>query len=133
VQSTDAIWDKLAKDMCFRDERHMYDVFYGEMQLSVSEIADRLKVGTATLNRRMHLKGVVKRSRGGARKSADKKALLFYLDQRIIMALKNKTIADLWQMSYSLVYNYKRWKAGGSCVGYNLSATGREHTMEDVR
>jgi hypothetical protein len=111
----------------------MYEVMYEEEGLSVAEIADRLKCGTATLNRRMHAYRIAKRPRGGARRSADKKLLLFYLDQRLVCFTKNRVLSDLYDISYSMVYNYKRWKACGSLVGYNLTAVGRERTMEDIR
>lgn len=132
-QSTDEEWQQLAVSLCFKDERHMYEVMYGEENLTVAEIADRLKCGTATLNRRMSAYKIKKRPRGGARRSADKKQILFYLDQRVVMGLKNKTLAALYDMSYSMAYGYKRWKAGGSFIGYNLSASGRTHSMEGIR
>jgi len=111
----------------------MYEAFYNEQGLSVMEIADRLDAGTATINRRMSFYQIVKRPRGGARKTADKKATLFYLDQRVVMALPNRLLAEMYDMSYSVVYQYKRWKAGGSFIGYNLSSTGRQVSMEGMR
>lgn len=132
-RSTDDEWHQLAVSLCFRDERHMYEVFYTQMGLSVAEIADRLKCGTATLNRRMSAYKIPKRPRGGAKRGADKKQFLFYLDQRIVMGITNRALSDLYEISYSMVYNYKRWKAGGSFAGYNLSSVGRKVSMEGIR
>lgn len=131
--STDQDWNLIAQTLCFRDERHMYEVLYEEEGRSVLEISQILNCGTATLNRRMHTYGIKKRSRGGARSSSDKLAVLFYMDQRVVMALANKTLAEMLDMSYSRVYKYKRWKSGGSYIGYNLSSSGSEKTMEAVR
>jgi hypothetical protein len=132
-RSIDDEWDELAKSLCFRDEEHMYRVLYEQEGLSVQEISERLRCGTATLNRRMHRFKIAKKPRGGARKSAEKKSFLFYLDQRVVMALPNRLCGDLFGMSYSMVYNYKRWKAAGSFVGYNLTATGSPNSLEGVR
>lgn len=131
--STDADWNILAKQLCFRDERHMYEVLYEQEGLSVAEIADRLNCGTATLNRRMHAYGINKRPRGGARRTGNKVQVLFYMDQRVIMALKNRVIAEMLDISYSMVYQFKRWKSGGLYTGYNLSAQGTMKSMEGVR
>lgn len=132
-KSTQDDWNVLAQSLCFRDERHMYEVMYEEEGRSVQEIADILQCGTATLNRRMHAYQIRKRPRGGARTASEKASVLFYMDQRVIMALSNKLLAELLNMSYSRIYSYKRWKSGGSYVGYNLSSQGSEKSMEGVR
>jgi transposase len=49
------------------------------------------------------------------------------------MGLKNRALSEMYDMSYSVVYGYKRWKAGGSYAGYNLSNVGRIHSMEGIR
>ena len=132
-RSTDDDWQQIAESLMFKDEKHMFETFYTEEGLSVNEIADRLNCGSATINRRMSAYDIVKRPRGGARKTADKRAILFYLDQRMVMAMPNKLLSEIYNMSYSVVYNYKRWKAGGSFIGYNLSSTGRKVSMEGIR
>lgn len=132
-RSTDDDWQQLAESLMFKDEKHMFETFYVEEGLSVNEIAERLNVGTATVNRRMSAYNINKRPRGGPRKTADKRSILFYLDQRVVMAMPNKLLSEVYGMSYSVVYQYKRWKAGGSFIGYNLSATGRQISMEGIR
>ena len=132
-RTTDEDWQLMAESLCFKSEKHMYDVFYNEEHLTVLEISERLNAGTATVNRRMALHGIVKRRRGGPHKSGDKRAILFYMDQRVVMGLPNKLIAELYGMSYSVVYQYKKWKAAGSYVGYNLSQSGRQQGMEGLR
>lgn len=131
-QSTNQDWNHLAQQLCFRDERHMYEVLYEQEHLSVSEIADRINCGTATINRRMHAFGIVKRPRGGARRTASKAQILFYMDQRVVMYLRNRVLAEMIGSSYSKIYGYKRWKAGGSYTGYYLSSQGTL-SMEGVR
>lgn len=131
--TADMEWNALAQALMFKDERHMYEVLYEQEGLSVGEIADRLKCGTATLNRRMSAYKIKKRPRGGARKGVDKRAVLFYMDQRLILAIPNALLAEMLGCSYSLCYHYKKWKAGGSVAGYNLSNMGRKESMESVR
>lgn len=131
--TTDTEWNQLAQSLMFRDERHMYEVMYEQEGRTVSEIADLLKCGPATLNRRMSAYKIKKRPRGGARKPMDKRNALFYMDQRILMAIPNRPLSEYLGLSYSLVYHYKRWKAGGSYVGYNLSAVGRQTSLEGMR
>ncbi len=131
--STDEEWNALAQALMFKDECHMYQVLYEEEGLPVSEIASRLNCGTATLNRRMSAYRIKKRPRGGAHSKSDKRSILFYVDQRLIVALPSKLLSEMYGMSYSLVYQYKRWKAGGSYAGYNLTNSGRKTSMEGLR
>lgn len=128
-ECTDSQWAQLARDLCFQDERSMYMALYIEQGLSVIDIAERLKAGTATINRRMALWKIPKRSRGGARRSADNKVFLFYMDQRVVVSLKNSLLSEMVGCSYSVVYNYKRWKAGGSVLGYYLTSAGSKNSV----
>ncbi len=130
-QYDDARWERLAHDLCFKSERSMYEALYVEQGLSINEIAERLKVGSATINRRINLWKIPKKSRGGARRSADKRQALWYMDQRVICSVKNAYLADMTGCSYSMIYNYKRWKAGGSVGGYYLTATGSIDPVND--
>jgi len=111
-KNTDPEWNALARALCFRDERHMYEVLYTEQMLSVAEIAERLNAGTCTINRRMAQYGIRKRQRGGAQGTAVKKQLLWRLDQRVVMTLKNSALAEMLDISHGVVYHYKRWKYG---------------------
>lgn len=132
-RTADSEWNAIAQALMFKDERHMYEVLYEQERLSVAEIALRLKCGTTTLNRRMSAYKIKKKQRGGAQRGADKRSVLFYMDQRVIMAIPNSLLRELVGCSYSVCYHYKRWKAGGSLIGYYLSSQGRESSMEDMR
>lgn len=131
--SADAEWNALAQSLMFKDERHMYEVLYEQENLSVAEIALRLKCGTTTLNRRMSAYKIKKKQRGGSHRNTDKRAVLFYMDQRVVLMIPSTLLSELVNCSYSLCYHYKRWKAGGSLQGYYMSSQGRQTSMEALR
>jgi hypothetical protein len=115
-------WDTLAHEMCFRNERDMLETFYETM--SIAEIANRLGVGTATINRRLNLCGIEKRSRGGDNTKARLSVLLYHIDQRTVMAMPGNEFAATFGISKSRVYKYKRWKCNNNPIGMMLNAKG---------
>jgi len=110
-------WDVLAKHLGFTDERDMLEDLYETQELPISEIARRLEVGTATINRRLDQLGVCKRKRGGANRSGDQTLKLFRLDPRVVLSLRPKLLSELTGVSKPLCYKFQKSRILGGSDG----------------
>ena len=120
----ESVWDILAKQLCFENERDMLTTLY--MSKSVSEIATMLKCGQATIHRRLGLYGIKLRQRGGAQGKGEQKYKLFHVDQRVIMFIGLTYAAKQLKVSNATLYKYKRWASGGTERGYNRNVSGTD-------
>lgn len=110
-------WNGLAREVGFRDERHLLEYFYVEERLPISVIAQKLGCGPATVANRLTKHGIPKRRRGGANNSQRLWRKLFRLDQRLVFTTSNEDLALLLHCSASVVYKYKRTVTGGGPRG----------------
>jgi transposase len=104
----------------------MWEEMYVKDGLSIANIADRLQCGTATVNRRLLQAGFTLKTRGGARLQGQKRFQLFHMDQRLVHGLKTQDISDRFDISYAVVYHYKKWKCGGDMAAYARDQKGLE-------
>lgn len=101
-------WHGIARLCGFEDEKSMLTQFYVVEGLPVSDIAERLNCGPATIANRLTKHQIPKRSRGGANNSQIITKRLFRLDQRRVFGSPEQEIATLLDCSRSTVYKYKR-------------------------
>jgi len=105
-------WNCFARSLGYKDERDMMEDMYANQRLPISEIANRIKVGTATISRRLSLLGVDKRSRGGANNPGRQTSKLFHFDQRVVLSLDLNRLATITRISRSLCYKYRITRIG---------------------
>ena len=86
----------------------MLQYFYIEEQLSVQDIARRLKCGPATVCNRLYKHKIDVRKAGGANNSHRIRKHLQRMDQRIVFSTINEALSDMLSCSTSTVYKYKR-------------------------
>lgn len=133
-------WDDLARSIGYRDERDMLEDMYERERMPISEIASRLGAGTATINRRLNLLGIAKRTRGGPNNEGRQAYKLFHLDQRVVLRLDLSLLARATRVSRSLCYKYRRFRinklqGGVNEVLYPVSDRGTteiQHTVESA-
>lgn len=101
-------WDAIAKFLGFECEREMYVELYTRQGFSISQIAHKLGVGTATIVRRLGEHNIVKRRKGGPNNDAKHKRRLFRADQRVVFSTSNEVLAKMFGIHSSTVYKFKR-------------------------
>jgi len=85
----------------------MLTALYVEEGLSIHQVADRIGVSTATVERWLRLLEIPKRSRGGRNNSTRIGWTLHRLDPRLVFALSLKDLALIVQGSESRCYKYR--------------------------
>lgn len=101
-------WNSLGRAAGFESEKAMWETLYVAEELSVSDIAERLGYGIATIVNRLNKHGIARRARGGPNHSHKVTRLLFRLDQRLIFHTPSSELARKLHMHENTVYKYKR-------------------------
>jgi transposase len=101
-------WNSIAQMFGYKDERSMYIDLYHNQHMSLSDIADRLDSGRATIRRRMQVCEVSRRGQGGPNNPSHKRALLHLLDQRFVRSAPITAIAHTIDAHISTVWKYLR-------------------------
>src|ERR1700728_4162091 len=102
-------WDLLAKEFCFKNEGDMLRNLYETK--SIYEIADLLRWGKATIQRRLAIQETKKSTRGGSQLKSTQRYKMFHVNQRIIMYLGLTFAAKYIRVSNATLYKYKRYKS----------------------
>ena len=92
----------------YPNKRSMLEALYVEEGLSIKQLASRLRVGTATVERWLRLLGVPKRGRGGCNNSAKVGWALHRIDPRVVFCLSLRELAGMVQASESRCYKYRK-------------------------
>jgi transposase len=125
-------WDQLARSIGYDNERQMLLDLYCARQCSISDIAQRLEAGTATINRRLDLAGINKRTRGGSNYQATQSYKLFHLDQRVLDKFDLETLSTVTRVSKSLCYKYRARRNRAILHSESSSgATSVQHFIEE--
>lgn len=106
-------WGGIARSLHFADEREMLESFYLIEEMSISQIAQLLGAGQATIVRRMNINNIQKRGRGGPNRAPVLVKKLFHMDQRLIFSAPPAYIARITRASQNAVYKYKKGVTGG--------------------
>lgn len=109
LSASELYWDQLAKEMCFSSEKAMLQSLYETK--SITEIAELLRCGKATIQRRLALAKIQKRGRGGAQLKSTQRYKMFHVDQRILYMLGLTFAAKAIGVSNATLYKYKRYKS----------------------
>lgn len=89
-------------------KRAMLEALYTDECLSIKAIADRLGLGTATIERWMRLLNVPKRHRGGPNTPATLGWKMHRIDPRVTFTLTIKQLASLLGISEAYVYKFRK-------------------------
>lgn len=104
-------WDSIASFLGYEHEYDMLYDLYIIQGLSAQKIADKLECGQPTLVRRLRIKQIPRRKRGGAQGSQKEWTRLHLMDQRIVFFNSMALVASMMKVSVSCVYKYRRgWK-----------------------
>lgn len=99
-------WDDVAQLVGYTNEEQMLFDMYHTHHLSISEIAEKLGSGKATIRRRMTMYELDRRTRGGANNKSNKRVLLHFLDQRYVQAAPGSELAHVINSHPSTVWKY---------------------------
>jgi transposase len=105
---TDENWELKAKEFCFKSEKDMLAAMYENK--SISEIAEMLDCGKATIQRRLALHKIQKRGRGGPQLKSTQRYKMFHVDQRIVMFMGLTYCAKAIRVSNATLFKYKKYK-----------------------
>lgn len=101
-------WTELSASIGFGSEEEMWNKLYVEEKRSIGDLAKHLGFGTATIQRRLEIKGIQRRKRGGANTPARTQEKIFKLDQRFLLFAHPDEIAKLCDCSVHSVYRIRR-------------------------
>jgi predicted transcriptional regulator with HTH domain len=103
-----ADWNSIAQLLGYENEEQMLYDMYHRNQLPLSQIAEKLGSGRATIRRRLELYEIQRRPRGGANNQSNKRVLLHLMDQRYVRSALGNEIAHVVNSHPSTVYKYLR-------------------------
>ena len=92
----------------YPNKKSMLESLYAQEGLSINQIALRIGIGPATVERWMRLLGVPKRGRGGNNSQAKIGWRLHRIDPRVALGLPLRELARLVQASESYCYKTRK-------------------------
>lgn len=96
----------------YPNKRAMLEALYVQEELSISQVATRLGVGTATIERWLRLLEIPKRSRGGRNNPTRTGWRIHRVDPRVVFCLSLRELAGMVQASESRCWKYKEGVKG---------------------
>lgn len=108
TSSANEQWKELAASIGYTTELAMWEQLYVVEERGIGELAKTLGFGTATVQRRIKLANVERRTRGGAHSISRVYDRYFHLDQRFVALASGEEIATLCGASPHTIYRLRR-------------------------
>ncbi len=101
-------WAQMARAIGYENEAAMWNQLYTVEKRPIAELSKTLGFGTATIQRRVRLNEVERKSRGGAHTPSKIYDKMFHLDQRFVRTAEVDELIVLCDASTHSIYRVRK-------------------------